>query len=78
MINRWTTGLRLLWGQERAYLLPVLISEGWDPLQGQGRREDCRHRRGLPCATEPMEVLCSPLMLAPKVRPVQAVGLLLL
>jgi len=56
----------------------VLISEGWDPLQGQGRREDCRHRRGLPCATEPMEVLCSPLMLAPKVRPVQAVGLLLL
>lgn len=31
MINRWTTGRRLLRREERAYLLPVLGSRGLEP-----------------------------------------------
>jgi regulator of protease activity HflC (stomatin/prohibitin superfamily) len=44
-------------------------------LQPQGSRGVHRYRGCLPCATQPMEVLSSPLVLASKVRPVQSSGL---
>jgi hypothetical protein len=78
MIAGWTTRLWLLRRQERADLLPVLVRERRDPQQAQGSRWVCRHRRGLARMAQPMEVLGSPLMLAPEARPMQAVGLLLL
>ena len=78
MIDSWATRLRFLRRQERAYLFPVFVSEGRNSQQAQGRRGVCRHCGCLTSATQPMEVLRSPLMLAPKARPVQAVRLLLL
>ena len=64
MIDGWTARLRLLQRQERAYLLPVLVSERRNPQQAQGSRWVCRHRRCLASAAQPMEALRSPLMLA--------------
>jgi len=78
MIDGWTARLWLLWRQERAYLLPVLVSERRNPQQAQGRRWVCRHRGCLASTAQPMEALRSRLMLAPKARPVEAVGLLVL
>jgi hypothetical protein len=78
MIAGWTTRLWLLWRQERADLLPVLVREGRNPQQAQGSRWVCRDGWCLASTPQPMEVLGSPLMLAPQARPVQAVGLLLL
>ena len=78
MIDGWTTRLWLLRRQERAYLLPALVRERWDPEQAQGSRGVCRHRGRLACAAQPMEALRSRLMLAAKARPVEAAGLLLL
>src|SRR5258708_3949436 len=78
MIDGWTTRLWLLRRQERAYLLPVLVSERRDTQQAQGSRWVCRQRGCLASTAQPMEALGSPLMLASKARPVEAVGLLLL
>ena len=78
MINRWTTGLRLLRWQERTHLLPVLVGERRDPEQAQGSRWVYRDRGRLACAAQAMEALRSGLMLASKARPVEAVGLLVL
>ena len=78
MIDRWTARLRLLRGQERAQLFPVLVGEGRNPQQAQGSRGVHRHSRSLTCATQHLEALRSCLVLASKVRPVQPSGLLLL
>ena len=78
MIDRRTACLWLLRRQERADLLPVLVSERRNPQQAQGRRRVCRHRRCLARAAQPMEVLRARLMLAPQARPAQSSGLLIL
>jgi hypothetical protein len=78
MIDGWTARLWLLRRQERADLLPVLISERRDSQQAQGSRWVCRYRGCLACAAQPMEVLRLCLMLTTKARPVKAAGLLVL
>ena len=75
MIGGGTTCRWLLWGQERTQLLPVLVREGRDPQQPQGGWGVYRDSRCLPSSAQPMEALSSPLVLAPKVRPVQSSGL---
>ena len=75
MIGGGTARHRLLWGQERTQLLPVLVCERRDPQQAQGRWGNHRHDRGLASSAQPMEVLSSPLVLSSKVRPAQSSGL---
>ena len=78
MINRWTARLWLLRRQKRAYLLPVLVRERWEPHQAQGSRWVCRHCGRLTSTAQAMEALRSRLMLASKARPVETASLLLL
>ena len=66
VIDRWTPRLRLLRRQERLKLLPVGIGERRQSLHLQGSWWLERDRRGLACATQPMEVLRSRLMSASK------------
>lgn len=75
MIGGGTARLWLLRGQEGTELRPALVRERRESFQPQGSRWVHRYRGGLPCATQPMEVLSSPLVLASKVRPVQSSGL---
>jgi hypothetical protein len=78
MINRWATRWRLLGWQERLKLLPELVGERLDPQQAQGSWWVCCHHGGLPRTTQDMEVVRPRLVLASKVRPAQASGLLFL
>ncbi len=78
MVDRRTARQWLLWWQERLKLLPVSIGERRQSQHLQGSWWVERNRRGLTCATQPMEALSSRLVLASKVRPAQPPGLLFL
>ena len=76
MVDGGSARGRLLWGQERAHLLPGGVGEGGQPWDQQGGWEMAGDGRGLERAPLPMTALRSRLMLAPQPRPVQASGLL--
>src|SRR2546425_7174589 len=78
MIDRRTPCRRLLWRQEWAHLLPVDVRGGGQGRQTDGSGQLIWHRWSLTRAAQDMKASGCRLVLAPKARPVQSPGLLLL
>ncbi len=78
MIDGRTARLRLLRWQEGTQLLPMLLRERWESQHPHGSWWIQRDGRGLTCAPQHVEALCSCLVLASKARPVQPPTLLFL
>lgn len=78
MIDRRTPGLRLLWRQEWAQLLPVIVGEGGQSLQQDRSGQLIWHQWSLTRTAQSMKAPGCRLVLTPKAGPVQSPGLLLL
>ena len=78
MIGSRAAGLGFLHRQERSQLLPVLIAEGGQSRQRDGRGQLVGQRGSLTRAAQHMKLSGYRLVLTPEARPVQSPDLLLL